>query len=225
MRPTANADAALAQKGLHAARRIEAEAGAAGEHDGVDALDRHLVGLEQIGLPVRRRAAERERTEATTGSSNRATVTPEARRASCGVADADAGDVGDEIARPGSCAEETATRAASQAGDGARGALSPRRRGRARTPPCSRFPSRRGAVRRAHQLLEPLRAAAGAALSVLSRRDHLRPSCRRATTGPCAAGRSWPRSCSSPASRPSSCCSARPPRRSADVVRQYLDVL
>ena len=54
-----DADAALAQKGLHAGRPIEPEAGAAGEHDGVDALDRHL-GLEAGGVPVRRRAAERE---------------------------------------------------------------------------------------------------------------------------------------------------------------------
>jgi hypothetical protein len=97
--PDLDADPALAHPGLHAGCGVEPEARAAGEHDGVDPLDRHL-GLEAGGVAVRRRAAEGE-AGCDDGLLEKDDRHPGGERLVMGVADTDAGHVGDEVAKAG----------------------------------------------------------------------------------------------------------------------------
>ena len=94
------ADAALLEMADDAARRVEAEGRAAREHDRVDFLD-EVAGPQQIGLArAGSGAAHVDATNRAVGADHDgaagrpATVRP--------VADADAGDIGDRVVRPGS---------------------------------------------------------------------------------------------------------------------------
>ena len=92
----AEAAALLAQPGLHAGGGIEPEGRAARQHDGVDALDR-LRRIEQSGLARARPAA------AHVDARHHGGVEHDGGRAGAelgvaGMADPQAGNIGDEIA-------------------------------------------------------------------------------------------------------------------------------
>jgi len=87
----------LAQPGLHAGGRVEAEGRTAREHDRVNALDgqrrieqRHLTRARPPAAHVGR--GDGRRVEHDRGHARRKTRI-------AGISDADAGDIGDEIAR------------------------------------------------------------------------------------------------------------------------------
>ena len=89
------AAALLAEPRLRAGRGVEAERRAAGKRNGVDALDRHRR-IEQRAFARARSAA------ANVGGRNRGLIEQDDGRAGAelgivGMADADAGNVGDEI--------------------------------------------------------------------------------------------------------------------------------
>ena len=90
------AAALLAQPSLRAGHRVEPEGGAAREHDGIDALDRFLR-LQQIDVARARRAAT------DIGGGHRGFVEQNrsdagGERDVVGIADLQAGDIGDEVA-------------------------------------------------------------------------------------------------------------------------------
>ena len=92
---TWKAAALFAEPRLGAGRGVEAERRAAGQRDGVDALDRHRR-IEQRAFARAGSAA------ANVGGGNRGLIEQHDRRAGAelgivGMADADAGNVGDEI--------------------------------------------------------------------------------------------------------------------------------
>ncbi len=90
--------ALMGQQGGHGGGRIESEDRSAGQHDGMSLLDQ-VFGFKRTGFPPARRAAADVRGH---GEHPVRHKHCHARQAGgiAGIADADPGNIGDEIARP-----------------------------------------------------------------------------------------------------------------------------